>query len=218
MAKQKVSPKEVVTLLNKVTSKSVLKNTKKNWDQWIQILDDAGARNQTHKEIVAFLKKKYKLMIWWQQLVTSSYEVHIGRKIEGRNDKGEYATVATKTIAITQRKLWNFLMSPAGQKIWLKPLSPMKILLKEQYEAEGGIFGEIRTMKAPDRMRLTWQDSDWDKASVIQLLCHERPNGKTMLGIQHEKLKDLRLKKEMLAYWKEVLNKLEMNLTADVTN
>jgi hypothetical protein len=217
MAKKSNAPvpiSETITILNKVSSKSVHKNTGKNWDQWIKILDDAGARNLTHKEIVAFVVKKYKLSLWWRQWVTSGYEVYIGRKIEGRNDKGEYATVATKSFAVEQKKLWRFLLSPEGQKIWLKPLTPIKFHLKEPYEAEGGIFGEIRTMKAPERMRLTWQDTDWEKASVVQLLCHARPNGKTMLGFQHEKLKDARLKKQMLEHWKAVLGEVE---TAIVT-
>src|SRR5688572_1797323 len=74
--------------IGKVKSESVLKCTGKSWAQWIAILEKAGARWMTHKEIVAFLKK-YKLSQWWQQGVATGYEMHIGRKAEGRNEKGE---------------------------------------------------------------------------------------------------------------------------------
>lgn len=211
MAKKKLQP-EQIAVLNRITSKSVLKCTGKNWDEWIQILDSAGAQNLTHKEIVAFLVKKYKSNLWWQQLITTSYEVHIGRRQQGRNLKGEYSTVATKTLAIEQKKLWKLMLSSEGQKLWLKPLSPVRFHLKEQFEVEGGFFGEIRTLKAPQRLRFTLQDSEWEKSSVVQLLCHARPKGKTMLGFQHEKIKDLRLKKQMLEHWKQVLQDIEESL------
>ncbi len=164
--------------------------------------------NLTHKEIVSHLAKKYKLSLWWRQIVSSSYEIHIGRKIEGRNNKGEYATVATKTLSIEQKKLWKFLISSDGQQLWLKPIVPIKFAPNQQFESDGGIFGEIRTLKAPERIRLTWQDSDWEKHTVVQVICHGRPNGKTMFGFQHEKLKDLRLKKQMLLHWKDVLERI----------
>jgi hypothetical protein len=206
-----VSPKSIkekITLLNKITSKSVFKCTGKNWDQWIKILDNAGAKNLSHKNIVIYLADTHKLSLWWQQLVTSSYEVHIGRRIEGQNHKGEYATALSKTMPLNQKKMWKFICSPEGQKIWLKPLSPLKILLKEQYEAEGGIFGEIRTMKAPERIRLTWQDSDWEKSTVVQVMCIPRPKEKSIFVVQHEKLKNLRLKKQLLQHWKQVFEEL----------
>jgi hypothetical protein len=207
-----MAKKEKVTTLYKISSESVLKHTDRNWDEWIQILDEQGARQLTHKDIVAFLVKKYKLTKWWRQWVATCYEVHIGRKIEGQNSKGQYATVATKSLDIEQKKLWAYLTSEAGQKVWLKPLGKVKLNLKEQFEVEGGYFCEIRTMKTPQRLRFTWQDPDWEKSTVVQLLCHQRPNGKTMLGIQHEKLMNLRLKKQMLDYWKEILQAVEKDL------
>jgi uncharacterized protein YndB with AHSA1/START domain len=200
--------KEKITFLNKAKSASVLKHTQKNWDQWIELLNKSGATHLTHQEIVRFLAQKYKLSLWWQQVITSGYEIYIGRKIEGRNEKGEYATVATKTIAVDSRDLWKFMTSHQGQSLWLRPLAPLKFHLKETFELEGGIFGEIRTIKAPLRMRLSWQDTDWNKPTVVQMTCVKRPHKKSILVVQHEKLKDARLKNQMRDHWKQVLQSI----------
>lgn len=199
---------EKITILNKARSSSVLKHTQKNWDQWIDLLNKSGAVHLTHKEIVSFLAQKHKLSLWWQQIIASGYEIHIGRKIEGRNEKGEYATVATKTIAVDSRELWKFMTSIQGQSLWLRPLTPLKFHLKETFELEGGIFGEIRTIKAPLRVRLGWQDTDWHKSTVVQMLCLKRPQGKSVLVVQHEQLKDARLKNQMRDHWKQVLQSI----------
>lgn len=203
-----------VKTLNKVSTESVLKHTGKSWDQWIKILDTAGAKNWTHKEIVAYVVEKYKLSLWWRQIVSSSYEVHIGKKIEGRNDKGLYATVATKNLQVDGKKVWKFLTSKPGLALWLKPMSPLKINIKEQYETEGGIFGEIRTLKAGQRIRLTWQDTDWAKPTTLQFMVHAKDKNKCMVIIQHENLKDVRLKNQMLAHWKQALNDIAAHFSA----
>jgi uncharacterized protein YndB with AHSA1/START domain len=197
---------EKLILLNKVSSASVLKHTNKNWDQWVKVLDKAGAKDWSHKVIVDYLVKKHKLSLWWRQIVASSYEVNIGRKIEGQNKNGEYATVATKTLNVDSKKVWKFLTSPEGLALWLKPLSPLKIQLKAQYETEGGAFGEIRTMKAGQRIRMSWQDSDGEKQTIVQFMVHHRKKDNCMVIIQHEKLQNGRVKNRMLAQWKQALN------------
>lgn len=191
--------------IGKVSSASVQKGTGRGWSEWIKILEKAGARHMEHRDIVLWLKKKYKLTPWWQQGVTHGFELHIGRRIEGVNLKGEFSAMGSRTFPLSQKKLWAFVASEEGQNLWLKPLSPFDFKPKSTFEAEGGIFGELRTMKAPLRARLTWQDVDWPKASVVQIYCLPRKGEKSVLVFMHEKLKDGRLRVEMQRYWKNAL-------------
>jgi uncharacterized protein YndB with AHSA1/START domain len=194
--------------VGRVSAESVAKGTGKNWDEWVRILTDAGAQNFSHKDIVQLLTKKYKLSLWWQQGVATGYEIAIGKKIEGRNDKGEYSMAATKTFPIDQKSAWKILTSKRGIDVWLRPLSQMEIKPKRTFETENGVFGEVRTLKAPHRIRIRWNDTDWEKPSSVMIVIIFRPAKKCVVAIQHEKLTSNRIKTQMREHWKNVLNEL----------
>jgi uncharacterized protein YndB with AHSA1/START domain len=194
--------------IGRVSNQSVLKCTSKSWEEWIAILDKAGARTWTHQQIVALLKTRYKLGLWWQQGVTLGYEVHTGRRVLGQNLKGEYGTVATRTFPVEQKKAWKLLASPQGLAVWLKPLEPFALKLNEVYEVNGGAYGQVRRIKPGERVRLSWQEADWRKPSFLQAFVVARPKGKCMVVIQHESLKDLKLQEKMREHWKKALSDL----------
>ncbi len=203
-----------VEKIGRVSSASVEKCTGKNWDAWIQILNKAGAKNMAHGEITKLLKKKFKLSLWWQQGVATGFEVHTGRKVEGRDSKGLYSITATRTFPVDAKALWKFLVSPAGMVEWLRPLSEFKFKPGASFECEGEIFGEIRTMKAGVRARLRWQETEWTKPSILNLHIVPRKGGKSILIFHHGGLKDARLRTQMREHWQRVLAHL---LTLNVT-
>lgn len=191
--------------IGRVTSASVLKSTGKEWDAWVKILNLAGARHWTHGETAAFLAQKYKLSLWWQQGVAHGYQLAIGNRMEGRDLKGNYSTAASRTLKIDQKALWKFVTSKAGGAMWLKPLSPVAFIKGGAFETEDGFFGEIRTLKSPERLRLSWHHDEEEKATVLQVNMIDRPNKKSVLVIQHTELKDKRLRDEMCERWKKAL-------------
>lgn len=204
-------------VLYRISTDSVFKHTKRHWGQWVELLNQSGAHNLSHQDLVAFLKKKYKLNGWWQQAVAIGYETAIGKRIEGRNLKGEYTLSASKTFPIGAKELWKFLASPNGIEIWLKPLSEFTIKPKSFFEAEGGIFGEVRTMKEGERLRMTWQDTDWAKPSILQLWLVGRSKNKSILVFNHERLQDSRSKVFLKEHWKQVLSELHMAISSEKT-
>lgn len=194
--------------IGKVSSKSVLKHTGKNWSQWIDILNKAGAKNWTHKEIVEFLRTRYKISIWWQQSVTNGYETSLGKKVEGRNAKGEYSMVVSRTFPGDVKQVWKFLDSPQGMAIWLKPYSEFCLRPKNVYENETGAFGEIRTMKINRRIRMTWQETEWPKPSILQVHLVPRPKKKSILIFNHDGLSNGRQRLQMKEYWTQIVDEL----------
>lgn len=203
-----MSKKAPIEAIGKVTAKSVIKYTDKDWNQWVEILERAGARSWIHKDIVAFIVKKYKLTWWWSHIVATGYEVHIERKLPGRNIKGEYSITSTKTFKVEAKKVWKFLASDEGIQMWLTPMSKFKLAPKMFFEREDGIYGEIRTMKAGERVRFTWRDGDEGKPTVVLLFVVARANGTSILCFQHEKLTDGRLKDQIREHWRSVLEQI----------
>lgn len=205
--------KEEIKNIGRVSSASVFKHTKKNWDQWVHILDEAGARHLIHSDIAKWLQQKYKLSPWWRQIVTGCYEIHIGRRVEGQSLKGTFSLTTTKTLAVNARALWKFLWSEEGQAVWLKPLSPLRLKTKETYETEGGVFGEIRTLKNYERVRLSWSETEWDGSSIVQMLIVPRNKEKCILIFQHENLKNARLRNQLRTHWLQVVEDIQATVS-----
>jgi uncharacterized protein YndB with AHSA1/START domain len=191
-----------------VTDQSVKKGTGKNWQEWKKLLDKAGASQWPRKQIVALLTTKYKLSPWWRQMVTTGYEILTGKKVEGRNAKGEFSVTATKSFQINAKTLWKILASEKGLAVWLKPMSKLKLKAGQTFECEGGIYGEIRTIKPGQRIRIKWQDSEWEKPTILQVFIVPRKGEKALLAFHHEKLINGRLRNEIRAHWKQVLSDL----------
>lgn len=206
--------KSKISLIGKTTSQSVEKHTGKTWDYWIAQLKKENAQALTHKEIVALLNTKYKIKNWWQQIVSTGFEIHIGRKKEGQNEKGEYQVTVTKSLPISQKDCWAFLASEEGLRIWLQPMSEFHLQKGESFEVIGGIYGEVRTIKAPEKVRMTWHDSDWPKKSVVQLYVAKQPKNKCIFIIMHEQLANPRIKEKQRAFWKERVSELALALPA----
>jgi hypothetical protein len=57
-----------------VRTEAVLKATGRAWDEWLRVLDRAGARRMPHEEIAALLARKFAVPGWWCQMVTVGYE------------------------------------------------------------------------------------------------------------------------------------------------
>ncbi|MFL5814327.1 MAG: DUF4287 domain-containing protein [Bdellovibrionia bacterium] len=206
--------------IGRVTSESVHKGTGKTWDQWVLILEKAGARTWTHQEIVAFLKKKHKLGPWWQQGVAMGFEIATGRRVEGQNAKGEYGLTVTKSIRLDVKKVLKFFMSEEGIAIWLQPLFEIAIKPKCMFETQDGYFGEIRTVMKPvqdpsaksakveRRIRMSWQDPNWDYSTSVEVMFVARANGSSIVAFNHGKIKDTRVQAKLRARWRKALDEL----------
>lgn len=200
--------------IGRVSTASVFKATRKHWNEWIEILDKAGARSWTHQEIVAFLKKRHKLGPWWQQGVAVGFEIATGRRVEGQNLKGEYMVTTTKSLSVPAAKAWKKLISEKGVTIWLKPLFKVPVKEGTQFETEDGYFGEIRTIKKARRLRLSWSDPDWLKKTVVQVTLVDRPKEKSILVIDHTQILDSRVQARMRARWRTAADELALLITS----
>lgn len=192
----------------RVTSKSLVKHTGKNWDDWIALLEKKGAHLLSHKEIAHYLKTKHRLTPWWQHIVANGYEQVIGRKQEGRNAKGLYSVAGSRTFYLKDSRAWKLLTSDEGIGIWLKPLSPLTMKAGENFETETGFFGEIRVVTKGDKIRFRLQDPEWEKPSVCVLGVHFREGEKCTIIFAHDDLPSARVKEEFRIYWKSVLDQL----------
>lgn len=198
------------------SDESVRKHTGRDWAQWVSALRKAGAGAWTRAEIVAYLSKRRRLKPWWCQVVATGYEVRVGRKLPGQNSRGEYGLTATRTLNVSAARAWKLLASVEGTAAWLQPLSEFQIKKGASFECEGGVFGVVRTMKAGERARLSWQETDWPKPTILQLHVIKRPGQKCIWVLNHEGLKSVKQREDLRAHWKRAIERFVVLLEKSI--
>ena len=80
-----------------VSSDAVEKDTGKNWQQWLRLLDKLGAHDMAHKSIAELLCAQHQLDGWWAQMITVGYEQSRGlRQVLERADG--FAASISRTV------------------------------------------------------------------------------------------------------------------------
>lgn len=197
----------VIKIIARTKTESVEKHTGKNWDQWVSILKKAGADFWNYQEIVQFLKTKYKLSMWWLQIVANGFQVHTGVRQVGENSKGLYSVTMARNLNHSLVEVWNKFASQEGIQIWLNPMGNFSLNVGAQFEIADGIYGELRTMMSRLRVRMKWINEEWPKTTYVQFYMHEYKPGKCMIVVSHGDLASAKIKEEMRLFWLDRINR-----------
>ena len=111
-----------------------------------------------------------------------------------------------KTIPVSAEKVWDFLFSEKGLKIWLGKLNT-ELELKKEFNTENGITGFVRVFNPNSHIRLNWKPKNWENISTVQIRVIGDEN-KTTIAIHQEKLLNSEQRTEMKKYWTEIIEKL----------
>jgi len=111
-----------------------------------------------------------------------------------------------KTITVSTEKVWDFLFSENGLKIWLGNLKS-ELELKKEFETEKGITGLLRVFKPNSHIRLNWKAKTWENISTVQIRVIGNEN-KTTIAIHQEKLLNSEQRNEMKEYWTKIIEKI----------
>ena len=83
-----------------VSDAAVQAKTGKGWQEWFALLDAAGARQMSHKEIAARLYDQLGCPDWWSQMVAVGYEQERGLREKHQTPAG-YQVSASKTEVLS---------------------------------------------------------------------------------------------------------------------
>ena len=178
-----------------IRSEAVQMATGTTWDEWIVLLDRAGARKMTHQEIVAVVRDKFKIRPWWQQMVTVGYEQ--ARGLRARHQKPEGFQISrSKTVSAPISRLYAAFAEPSAQALWLGQDVAARIT--------------PRTCHLDKSARLLWTDG----RTTVDALFYEKGEDKSQVALQHSKLGSAEEAAAMKAYWGERLDALKLLLEA----
>jgi hypothetical protein len=173
---------------------AIEKTTEFTWDEWMQYLEKAGAKDMEHRQIADLAYKKLKDQLenagWWSQSVAVAYEQEIGRRAPGQRSDGTYEFSVSKT------------MEGSLDDIMAKWLN----IVAGQTEING-----IAVVKAPTttegKNRRHWGCGLAD-GSRLNADVWPAKTGKYGLFITHQKLKTQADADQWKAHWKACLQNL----------
>lgn len=164
------------------------------WEQWVQLLDDAGAADLTHAEIARLSQGSMPHHVsnrgWWAQGVAIAYEHQKGLRVPGQASDGKYAASASKTFPGDK---------DAAFARWL------------EVTAERTQFGEVPLEEEPttsstEKWRY-WRAKLADGTRVA-VTVSDKPTGKSTVAVQHAKLETEDLISRWKRVWKDLLSQL----------
>lgn len=193
---------------NGMSNEAVTRATGRNWDAWLRFLDDLGAQESDHKEIVALLAGPGGLDNgWWQQSVAIGYEQARGLRVVGQTSAGGYQIGVQRTLPLPADTCWNLVMGEPGRAIWLGIVDNLLLQQGEQYQTREGPWGEVRSVLAGQRVRLTWHSPELAGPSTLQVTI--TPSGdRSSVRFHQERLSGLEEREQMRARWRKALDGL----------
>lgn len=169
-----------------IGSDAVHNATGKGWEEWLGILDEAGARAMKHPTIAKLLSEAHKVPGWWAQMLTVGYEQARGMRDAYQTSRG-YEVSRSRTIGVPVNAVFGAWKNPQQRKRWL---------------ADHDVT--IRSALPNKSLRITWKDG-----SRVEVDLQPRGEGKTQVTVTHSKLADGRAVERMKAYWSGQLEKLK---------
>ncbi len=153
---------------NGMSNEAVTRGTGRDWNAWLRFLDDLGAQESDHKEIVGLIAGPGSLENgWWQQSVAIGYEQARGLRVVGQTSAGGYQIGVQKTLPLPAEAAWNLVMEEPGLAIWLGTVDTLLLQPGAQYQTREGQWGEIRSVLDGQRVRLTWHSPELAGPSTL---------------------------------------------------
>lgn len=174
------------TASKRISDSAVRSKTKRTWHEWFSILDEAGARELTHKDVASYIYKNYNLSHWWSQMITVTYEQERGLRTRHQRPAG-YSVSASKVLNCPIDSVYNYW---ADENLRLKWLDMNSIT--------------IRKARQDKSIRVTWIDGK----TTLEVNFYEKGNSKSQVAVQHSKIVNIEEAIRMKSYWKDRLQRL----------
>ena len=172
-----------------LTDTSVLKRTGRTWAEWVRVLDAARATERPHKEIALYVSS-LGTPDWWSQMVTVGYERIRGLRVKGQRRSGTYEASKSRTFAVPVETLFAAFANARTRRMWL----PVNVT--------------VRTAVPHKSMRLTWDD---DSRALLGFV--SKGAAKSMVAVQHEKLRDKATADALRIAWSGYFDRLAEHLS-----
>lgn len=160
--------------------------TGRPWDEWVTLLDAAGARDLNHTAIAKLtlehMPESVERAEWWAQGTAIAYEQHTGLRVPGQSCDGDFQMSASRTVAGDKDR---------ALAVWMD--------LVDGREEFGGVpIDSPATTSSTEKWRY-WRVPMAD-GTRVSVNISDKPGGKASLSVNHTKLDAA----EAIEFWRPV--------------
>jgi hypothetical protein len=162
---------------------AVAEKTGRTWQEWVRVLDRAGAAKLEHAAIARIVHEQHGVPGWWSQTVTVGYERIRGLRERGQSRDGTYEVGKSKVYPVPLSELWTAFN-----------------------RCERWLDGAKLSMSKATRhksMRMRWSDG-----TPVEAMFLAKGASKSQVHIQHRKLPSCAEAERMRAFWGACLARL----------
>lgn len=173
-------------MVTSANTESIVTGTRRPWDEWVSLLDEAGGREKNHTEIarlaLARMPDETERAEWWAQGVAVAYEQHVGLRVPGQSCNGDFQLSTSKTYPGDK---------DSALASWLAVV--------DSHEDFGGVpIEEAPSVSRTEKWRY-WRVPLSDGTRVA-IHISDKPGGKSSVGVNHTKLDS----SEAIDFWRPV--------------
>lgn len=179
-----------------IGSEALRKRTGRGWDEWLVVLDRAGAAELDHRGIVAKLVEA-GVGSWWCQMIAVGYEQARGKRAAHQRCDGSFQAGISRTLAVPVAAAW---------KAWTAKHRG------EWLEAAGTI--RVRKANPPRKVAKPTTPAaslriDWSDGTLVLVYFYGKSDGRSSVAVQHEKLPDADAVDAVKALWQHNLKRMQ---------
>jgi uncharacterized protein DUF4287 len=163
-----------------MSDEAIHRKTGRGWEAWFDLLDEWGAAERSHQDVVRWLGEEHGTTGWGAQAVTVNYERARKLRAVGEHSDG-FAITASKTVAVPVGRLYEAFVDESLRKRWLP-----KGKLRQ------------RTASKPKSARFDWGDGE----SRVNVGFTAKGATKSAVALQHERLADAKEAERMKTLWR----------------
>jgi hypothetical protein len=178
--------------LTGMTDEAMQRGSGKPIGEWLAILDAWGAAERRHPEIARWLVSEHGIGGWWAQSVTVGFERARGLRALHERPDG-YEVSASRTIRASAEMISDAFTDDSVRNRWL-PDAPIS----------------LRTANRGRSARFDWADPP----SLVGFNLFSKGEGRTQIGLGHQKLPDADRADAIKLMWRERLSALKELLEA----
>jgi hypothetical protein len=171
------------------SDKMIRQRTGRGWEEWFDLLDEAGLAERPHREIARWVAELQGVvpLAWAAQAVTVSYERARGGRVVGQRPDG-FAITASRTVGIPVARLFDAFAGEAERGR----------LLAEADLRERGVT-------KPRSARFDWGDG----RTRVNVTFQARGEARSTVTVEHTRLPDADAAARMKAWWRGRLTTLK---------